>query len=307
MSIRIGIIGLGKISVDQHLPALRRLDDLFVVAGGVSPTTDVAGVEVFDTLDALLESDEVDAVAINTPPQVRYALACKALAAGKDVLLEKPPGASVGEVQALARLAEINGRVVYSAWHSQHAPAVQPAKAWLKSRTVREATMVWCEDVRRWHPGQTWIWQAGGLGVFDPGINGLSILTRILPADLVLHRGRFEMPGNCQTPIAAKLEGAVGTVGRFEAHLDFLQTGAQTWSITVATDDGELELAEGGATLVLAGEAQDLAPSDEYLSIYRQFFDRVRTRTSEIDLAPLQLAADAALISTRVEAPPFVE
>ena len=33
----------------------------------------------------------------------------------------------------------------------------------------------------RWHPGQEWIWQAGGFGVFDPGINALSIVTRILP------------------------------------------------------------------------------------------------------------------------------
>ncbi len=36
------------------------------------------------------------------------------------------------------------------------------------------------EDVRRWHPGQDWIWEAGGFGVFDPGINALSILTEVL-------------------------------------------------------------------------------------------------------------------------------
>jgi D-galactose 1-dehydrogenase len=42
--------------------------------------------------------------------------------------------------------------------------------------------VIWREDVRVWHPGQDWIWQPGGLGVFDPGINALSIITHILPA-----------------------------------------------------------------------------------------------------------------------------
>ena len=46
--------------------------------------------------------------------------------------------------------------------------------------------MDWKEDVTHWHPGQKWIWQAGGLGVFDPGINGLSILTRIMPHGIFL-------------------------------------------------------------------------------------------------------------------------
>jgi hypothetical protein len=42
--------------------------------------------------------------------------------------------------------------------------------------------IVWHEDVRKWHPGQQWIWEPGGFGVFDPGINALSIATRIFPA-----------------------------------------------------------------------------------------------------------------------------
>ena len=41
----------------------------------------------------------VDAVALCTPPQVRYAIAVQALAAGLHVFLEKPPGATLSEGQ----------------------------------------------------------------------------------------------------------------------------------------------------------------------------------------------------------------
>jgi hypothetical protein len=44
----------------------------------------------------------------------------------------------------------------------------------------------WREDVRVWHPGQTWIWEPGGFGVSDPGINALSVATRILPRPFFL-------------------------------------------------------------------------------------------------------------------------
>ena len=53
--------------------------------------------------------------------------------------------------------------------------------------------------------GSTWIWKGGGLGVFDPGINALSILTRIFPARCCCVEAELSYPANCETPIAARL------------------------------------------------------------------------------------------------------
>ncbi len=50
--------------------------------------------------------------------------------------------------------------------------------------------------MRQWHPNQEWIWQAGGLGVFDPGINALSIITHILPRALFITKATLEFPEN---------------------------------------------------------------------------------------------------------------
>src|SRR3546814_17388382 len=89
---------------------------------------------------------------------------------------------------------------------SRYAPGVAPARAWLAERHIRRVDIVWKEDVRRWHPGQQWIWEPGGFGVFDPGINALSIATRILPRHFYLRDGLLEIPSNLAAPIAAELQ-----------------------------------------------------------------------------------------------------
>ncbi len=59
--------------------------------------------------------------------------------------------------------------------------------------------------MRHWHPNQAWIWEPGGFGVFDPGINALSILTEILPGPFTVGSARLVTPANVQTPIAAEV------------------------------------------------------------------------------------------------------
>ena len=79
------------------------------------------------------------------------------------------------------------GVITLAIWLKSCAPAVPAARAWLAQHRPVAAEIVWKEDVRHWHPGQAWIWEPGGLGVFDPGINALSILTEILPAPVFYH------------------------------------------------------------------------------------------------------------------------
>lgn len=306
MAIRIAIVGLGKISIDQHIPAIAGDRDFRLVAG-ISPHSRVEGLPVHADLAAALSAEKIDAVAVNTPPQLRFEIAREALLAGKHVLLEKPPAGSLSALAELERIARRQMVTLYTGWHSQHAPAVFPARAWLTGKQVREVRMRWCENVRQWHPGQRWIWEPGGLGVFDPGINALSILTRILPESLVLTAARFDVPANCATPVAAEIEGRTGVTGRFHAVLDFLQEGEQTWTIEVETDVGTMSLTMGGAELTISGNRQNIGPSREYPSIYRRFASLVRSGECEIDAAPFTLAADAFLLGRQRQVEEFVE
>ncbi len=303
--LRIALVGLGKIARDQHLPALRD-NPAFEVAATVCPYGSAAeGIPAFAALDAVRAAGiALDAAAICTPPQVRHDLAAEAIAQGLHVLLEKPPAATPAEAASLASLAAERGSTLFAAWHSRFAAGVEPARAWLEGRRVLGVTITWREDVRVWHPGQAWIWQRGGFGVFDPGINALSIATRILPGPIALTGAELEIPANCEAPIAARLTLQTASGAPIAADFDFRQTGPQTWDIEVETDAGPLRLSHGGAVLSLPGGTRH-GSNSEYPALYARFAQLVADGTSEVDTEPLRLVAEALERGRAIRTEPF--
>lgn len=295
MTIRAGLVGLGKIARDQHLPAIEKIDGIELVAVA-SRNAQGQGVKNYHDLSAMLAGEpDMDAVILCQPPQVRYQAARQAILAGKHVFLEKPPGATVSEVEALIALARDKGVTLYASWHSRYAAAVAQAKDWLASRPIERISIQWREDVRHWHPGQPWIWEAGGFGVFDPGINALSILTEIVPEPVTLLSASLEVPENKDAPIGADLKMATASGAPVEAVFDWRQTGPQIWDIAVEAGGGSLLLSHGGNMLTLDGEVQMKAPDEEYPAMYRRFVDLVADKAIDADTAPLRLVADAFL------------
>jgi D-galactose 1-dehydrogenase len=190
----VALVGIGKIALDQHVPAIAASPD-WQLAATVSRKGSVPGIPAYTDLGAMLAAHpEVQVVSLCLPPVPRFAAAEAALLAGRHVMLEKPPGATLAEVHALRDLAAARGLTLYATWHSRMARAVAPAKAWLQGKTVQNARITWREDVRKWHPGQDWVFEPGGMGVFDPGINALSILTEILPMPVHLTSAELEFP-----------------------------------------------------------------------------------------------------------------
>ena len=297
--LRLAIVGLGKIARDQHIPSITQTRGI-ELAAIASRNASLPGVPHFPTLEALVrDAPGIDAVALCTPPQVRRGQAEAALRAGKHVLLEKPPGATVSELAPLDALAREQGRTLFATWHSRFAPGVEAAKRLLADARIRSVQVDWREDVRVWHPGQAWVWEPGGLGVFDPGINALSIITRILPRPLFVTAAELRFPENRATPVAAqvRLQDATGLPVTMD--LDWLQTGPQSWDIRIETDAGPVALEGGGTRLMHGGQVLvDEAPA-EYQGIYRRFVELAATGESDLDLSPLALVADAFLLGER--------
>jgi D-galactose 1-dehydrogenase len=305
---RLGVIGLGKIAQDQHLPVIRADPAFALVAVSSQRGVAIDGVpHAFTDWQEMLRLDDLDAVAICTPPQPRYAIARAALAAGMHVLLEKPPTATLSELADLGQLAATAGRTLFTTWHSQYNPAVEEARRALDGRTIERLLVTWKEDVRQWHPGQDWIWQAGGFGVFDPGINALSIVTRIVPAPIFLRRADLAFPSNKDAPIAATIELGSGRPGEdLRAVFDWRQTGEQTWDIVVETSDRtRLALSGGGKRLEIDGKlVVETAPA-EYQGIYRRFAALLASGRSAVDTEPFRLVADAFMIGRRITVEAF--
>ena len=297
--LRIALVGLGKIARDQHVPTIAARDDVALVTT-VSRSAQLDGIETFRTLDeALAARADIEAVVLCTPPMGRYAQAQAALAAGRHVFLEKPPAATLGEVENLRSQAQRAGRTLFASWHSRCAAGVEPARRWLADKPLRRVAITWKEDVRRWHPGQDWIFAAGGMGVFDPAINALSIATRILPQPFALESARLEVPSNRQAPVRAALRFVTAGGAPITAELDFLHSQGERWDIDVETDAGALQLSRGGAVLTLDGRGQLLAPASEYAGLYDRFVELVRTSTSDVDVTPFTHVADAFMLGER--------
>lgn len=303
MARKIALVGIGKIALDQHVPALAA-DPAWELAATVSRHGKVEGVEAFtDFATFLAARPDVGVVSLCLPPQPRYPYAEAALKAGRHVMLEKPPGQTLAEVHALQALAAAQGVMLYATWHSRMAEAVAPAKAWLADKVVKRAHIIWREDVRKWHPGQDWVFEPGGMGVFDPGINALSVLTEILPMPVHLTAATLTFPENRQTPIAADLVFSGGVTADF----DWRQEGPQTWDIEVDTDAGPMALRMGGNRLEIGG--REVAGEDtimgEYPKLYRRMTALVDSGASEVDLSPMVHVADALTLGRRLVTDPF--
>jgi len=311
MALKVALAGIGKIARDQHIPAITASPD-WELAATVSRHATVDGVESHDDFGAMLEArPDIGVVSLCMPPVPRFDYARAAIAAGRHVMLEKPPGATVSECHALEAMARAAGVSIYATWHSREAAMVATAKAWLEGKRLESLIVTWKEDVRKWHPGQTWIWQAGGLGVFDPGINALSIVTEILADPIHLTASELFIPENCETPIAATLAFAHPHGAQVSAEFDFRKEGDQFWNIAIRTDQGSLVLSEGGATLEIDGVSQTDAAGDalkgEYPRLYARMANLVRAGGVDMDLAPMAHVADAFLLGKRITVEPFVE
>jgi D-galactose 1-dehydrogenase len=297
--IKLAVVGVGKIVRDQHLPSIAGNANFELVAAA-SRHGVVDGIDNFKTIEEMLEArPDIEAVSLCMPPQYRYEAALATLNAGKHAFLEKPPGATISEVEDLKRRAAEKRLSLFASWHSRYAPAVEMAKSWLAASPIKSMTVTWKEDVRHWHPGQAWIWEPGGLGVFDPGINALSIVTHILPEPIFLAAAELEFPENRAAPIAASLSFSNADKLPVTAVFDWRQTGKQSWDIEAETDAGKMRLADGGARLFIDGALKFEAPEAEYPALYRRFAEIVRAGISDADLSPLTHVADAFMLGRR--------
>lgn len=127
--IRIGILGTSEIAFRRFLPALKKnekFEYIGVASRDLKKTSqfiDEFGGLGFDGYDAMLECGDIDAVYIPLPPALHYEWGCKALAAGKHVLMEKPFTTSLKNTEELIAFAEKNSLALHENYmfrfHSQ--------------------------------------------------------------------------------------------------------------------------------------------------------------------------------------------
>jgi len=300
---KIAVIGVGKIAVDQHLPVIDKSRDFEVAATVSGRGVQHRDLPVFKTAAELYAAmPEVKLVAICTPPGVRHAYVREAIDAGKHVLMEKPPTPTISELDDLVAYAKKKKRILFQTWHSRYNEAVDATRKILKKNGLRTARIDWRESVRKWHPGQDWVWEPGGFGVCDPGINALSIFTKVVPFPVFVEKAHLKFPANRQTPVDVEIvfKSAEAHQPQMSAGFNWLEESGEIWTIRFETLKGdELKLEKGGTVLRINGNVTIENPSEEYEQIYAHFAKLLRKGKSEVSDAPLRLVADAFLLGAR--------
>lgn len=306
---KIAVIGVGKIAQDQHLPVIDASDDFELAATVSTRGVGHGGVPVFRSPAELYNAmPDVGLVSICTPPGVRHTYVREALDAGKDVMMEKPPTTTISELDDLIDHAARLDRVLFQTWHSQYNAAVDRTKVLLAEEGVQSARIDWRESVRKWHPGQDWVWEPGGFGVCDPGINAFSIFTKVMPFPVFVQSARLTFPANRQTPVDVEVRFKSGQPHKpdLSSGFNWLEESGEIWTISFVTGAGNAVKLERGGRTLRVNDAVVLEHGDaEYAGIYEHFADLLDARRSEVDAAPLRLMSDVFFLGARENGPAF--
>lgn len=260
MTFRVGIVGCGLIG-RKRAAALGASDELVGCVDRDTAAAQALGEAC--SLDELLGRNP-DAVIVAVTPDALSGIACRALEAGSHVLVEKPCGHSLADVERLAAVAAATGRVAAPGFNHRHHPGLARAIAEVRSGEYGPLLHVRGRYGHGGRPGYEGEWRfdpavGGGGELVDQGMHLLDLchaLAGPLPLHAALLRSSF-----WEGPVednATLLLGGPGRKGPFAT----LHAGWTEWKNLFS-----LEIACRTAKLQVDGLARSYGP--QRLTVYR--------------------------------------
>jgi predicted dehydrogenase len=283
--VRVGVVGVGSIAQMAHLPHYAKDAEVEIVALA-DPETERVGEyarsfpgqfdrpepRVFDSLAAMAGAlgSQIDAVSICTPNLSHVELAREALAAGWHVLLEKPMGTVVTDVEELVSIAERSGKMLMIGQSHRYRDDVEAIKRFIDAGDLGAIYFAKTRILRRRGTPSGWftdLSRSGGGPLMDIGVHALDLtwwLTgarKPLTVSGFLHRGigqdhpsfvrrwTAQMAGNADNEIYTTEDFAAGFI-RLEGGLALEME--VSWALNGPEDDAlkvEIFGSKGGVSL----------------------------------------------------------
>lgn len=193
--IRFGIVGCGEVTLAKHLPAIRAIKGVEIVAAADvdqnrrRQVTRQFGIHrTCVTIEELLRTPDLDAVGVCTPPATHARIAIAAMRAGKHVWVDKPLALNEDEcVQMIDAAAEAR-TVTMTGLHMRFHRLAMAAR-----RAIRRGELGRIESVRvAWHsprsdldiPQWRTVRSTGGGGLVEIAPHHLDLLRFLLNTEI---------------------------------------------------------------------------------------------------------------------------
>ena len=276
--VRLGVIGVGYIFRRAHMPALQRLRDAGLLSFAAfcdvdadmlaESAADCGVARTFSDHRAMLDSVELDAVAIFIPPTRHTDAELLTAERGVHLLIEKPVTLRMAQARLFSEAIARAGVVSQVGFMSRYYPAAERMRAMLAERTPRHALV---QRLYSGAPIRLWTSKmdlCGGSFV-ENSIHMVDLL-RYLLGDIeavsafYVERKPSEMGGMMDLPHAylVNYRFSSGVAAQFAVSRVLTNVKASRVDVTLVADDSLLEwssqrIVENGATVWQAEEAAE--------------------------------------------------
>lgn len=279
-AIRIGVAGSGFMG-RTHVDAARRLDCTRIVAvTGGSRAAQLAGdyeIDHEDSLDTLLQRDDIDALVIATPHYLHTEEAMAAAEAGKHVLVEKPLATSLEDCDRLITAFRDRGLTLSVGYHQRfretnrktreliHSGAVGPV------RCIQMSALFDAEAMRNDAGfGGNWGWWTDPRSIghlLNSGPHNVDLCRWWLDSELhsvAAHSGTFREENPNENTTMALLSFSNGAMGTFWSSSVLPSPGfpGEGFRFRIMGDEGIIDLDPFGKL--------QLGRDDEWKTVYEQ-------------------------------------
>src|SRR5690242_18493335 len=271
--VRIGVVGAGAIAQLTHLPLLSRMRGAKLVAvcdndrAKARALADRFDIEdTYNDIEDLLDAGELQAVVVATPNHLHEPHVLSALAAGVDVLCERPVAMTARGVERIVNAAERAKRKVLVANNHRFRSDVQALAAFLRGGELGKLTGIRAGAYHFRRGEQGWRQrraEAGGGAFFDYGVPLLDLalwLSDFPEAErVVAHMDRGVGKNAVEDAMLVQLTCAGGVSFNFDVMSNYVGEEERWWFETLSTR-GSARLAPLRVVKELHGRPTDVSP-----------------------------------------------
>ncbi|MEG0571300.1 MAG: Gfo/Idh/MocA family oxidoreductase [Oscillospiraceae bacterium] len=187
-NLKAGIIGCGGIANGKHMPAIKKTNQVDMVAfcdlieeKAIKAKNEygTADAKVYKDYKELLKDDGIDVIYVLTPNRSHSYITIDSLKAGKHVMCEKPMAKTYLEAQQMAQVAKETGKVLTIAYQNRCSAEALYLKAAIEDGELGDIYYAKAHAIRR-RAVPTWgvflnEYEQGGGPLIDIGTHALDL------------------------------------------------------------------------------------------------------------------------------------